>query len=224
MPTDLSKRRKTMKTIKRIIAFVLVVCMLSSMLALTSCNKDKNNDNNDNDNNNSQNTYTVTVVDGDKNPVAGVGIMISTTFDTLMTDKNGKISFESEGANPTVMLMSVPEGYDDPKSAETPFPAGSKELTLTVKKTVIIDTRVDYTVTVKDQDGNPVAGVKVQLCASTCSDAVSGNDGKATLKLEPGVKYEVHVLEAPQGYSVPEGFVTEIAADKTEIEITVTKD
>lgn len=213
-----------MKAMKRILAFVLVVCMLSSMLMLTSCNRDKGNDNNDNDNKTSQNTYTVTVVDGDNKPVAGVGVMIpTTTFSTVMTDANGKISFESESSDVKVMIMSVPTGYDKPKSVQTPFPVGSKELTLTVNKTVVVDNTVSYTVTVKDQNGEAVEGVKVQLCANMCVDTTTGADGVGTLKLVPGVKYDVHILGVPEGYTAPEGFEDEIPAGETSIEIEIIK-
>ena len=214
-----------MNTIKKILTLVLVLGMLVSMLALTSCNKDKEDGKNDDaDNKTNENTYTVTVVDGDNNPVAGVGIMISTTYDTLTTDANGKITFESENAGATVMIMSVPSGYEDPKSAAVGFSSGSKELTLTVKK--IVKTTVTYTVTVKDQNGDAVSGVTVQLCTDKmCYDTVTNENGVGTKELDPGIKYDIKITASgtPEGYTAPDGYFASIPADETEIEIVITK-
>ena len=212
-----------MKATKRIFAFILVVCMLSSMLMITSCNKDKGNNNNENDNQSSQNIYTVTVLDNDGNPITGVAIMNSVTLTTDMTDANGKVTFESETPDVKVMITAVPSGYEKPKSEQISFPAGSKNLTLTVQKVVVVDDDVEYTVTVKDQNGDAVEGVKVQLCHTACIDTVTGADGVGTLKVLPGVDYDVHILEVPAGYTVAEDFEDKIPAGDTSIEITITK-
>lgn len=218
-----------MKSFKKILTVVLVIAMTVSALALTSCKKDKNNDDKTNNSGNNttvtDNTYTVTVVDGDNNPVAGVQIMISTTFDTLTTDANGKITFESENGG-SVMIMSVPAGYKDPKSEEISFATGSKSLTLTVEKKT--SSKVTYTVTIKDQNGDAVVGANVQMCPNgTCMAAVPTNaNGEATNQIDSGSTVSV-LLELPAGYTAPaansNGYHAVIEAGETSIVITVTK-
>lgn len=66
-----------------------------------------------------------------------------------------------------------------------------------------------YTVTVTDEDGNPVAGAAVQLCPGPlCIRRKSNEDGKVYFgDVEPGV-HEFHLLDVPEGYepvsAVPE--------------------
>ena len=206
--------------------------MLFATLSITACKKDDSDDDNktNNENNNSSNTetsdnlYTVTVLDGDKNPVEGVGIgmMLAGTFTTKTTDKDGKITFESEDEGVNVMIMSVPTGYDKPQNAIQTFEKGSRELTLTVNKTV--KNTVLYTVTVTDQFGDPVVGAIVQLCTDTmCYDTTTDENGVGTKELTPNIKYDIKV-HAPEGYTAPEGYFAELAAGSTEIEIEITKD
>lgn len=58
-----------------------------------------------------------------------------------------------------------------------------------------------YSVLVTDEDGEPVANVKVQLCTdSTCFVAVTGEDGIAEFDVKSG-EYEVHVLKVPEGFA-----------------------
>ena len=205
--------------------------MLVSTLALTSCRKDKDNDsdnnnagNTDGDTNNdtSDSTYTVKVVDGDNNPVEGVGVMVNTgSFTTYTTDANGKVSFESTAATIQVMLVSVPTGYVLNDYSSASFTSGSKELTLTVDKEA---TPVTCTVTVKDQHGNPVANVEFQLCYGACVPGTTDANGQATFILSPGAEYQVQINSVPAGYSAPSGYLSEtITGGATEAVVTITK-
>ena len=71
-------------TFKKILSLILACCMLLAVLSLTSCG-DKGNDNNDNDGNTNVGgetnenvkAYTVTVLDGDNNPVEGVKLVVT---------------------------------------------------------------------------------------------------------------------------------------------------
>lgn len=213
-----------MKTLKKILSLLLVICMLATVLSFTACgNKDKDGDDDkDNDSDTkTDTTYTVTVTDGEKNPVAGVGIMISTTLTTLYTDENGKITFESATADVKVMIMSTPDGYEESEKKQVGFTSGSTELKLTVEKTV---SKVTCMITVEDQNGDTVSGVNLQICSTTCTPGVTNESGVATFKLTPGVEYKVEILSAPDGYSYPAGYLEEtVIGGADEFVVTITK-
>ena len=222
-----------MTMLKKILIIALVFCMAASMLALTSCNKDKgdntnNGENSGNDNTNNTptgETYTITVVDGANNPVAGVKVMTDPGFKTYTSDAQGKITFESDKTGIKVAVLSAPEGYEYSSDAIS-FKSGSKELTIKVTKAQ--DERVTYTVTVVDQNGDAVVGAGVQLCYNgVCLPAVNTDDnGTITNLIKDG--YEVSVLiTVPNGYSEPTPvsgtYHAVIPEGQTEITITVTK-
>lgn len=221
-----------MTALKKILIIALVFCMAASMLTLTSCNKDKGDNNNDTENNGNNNndntptgeTYTITVVDGANNPVAGVKVMTDPGFKTYTSDAQGKITFESDKTGIKVAILSAPEGYDYSSGAVS-FKSNSKELTLTVSKAA--DERVTYTVTIVDQNGDAVVGAGVQLCYNgLCLPSVNTDDnGVMTNLIKDG--YEVSVLlTLPEGYSattVSGNYHAIIPEGQTEITVTVTK-
>ncbi len=101
-------------------------------------------------------------------------------------------------------------------------PSGTQETTTAPTETDPVDDgKVAYTVTVVDQDGNPVKGVSVQFCDenSKCLMPVKTDEqGKVTKSLEPMV-YHV-TLTLPEGYSCD---VLEYnLEDVTELTVTVT--
>ncbi len=71
---------------------------------------------------------------------------------------------------------------------------------------------VTYRVKVVDEEGNPVAGARVQLCKDACVYATSNDEGWAefTIPVEDG--YHANILKAPSGFEIPEGK----ELDKTE--------
>ncbi len=76
-----------------------------------------------------------------------------------------------------------------------------------------------YRVIVRDEDGGPVEGVKVQFCSdSDCRFANTDASGVAVFDGEPGV-YTVHILKAPEGYA---GDETEYRTGETWGDLTVT--
>ena len=219
-----------MKALKKILALMLVICMLASVLAFTSCKKDDEPDDTnstDNTGNTSENTYTITVLDGANNPVSGVTVMVEPMYKPYTSDANGKISFEADAANLKAMILSSPDGYSH-SSDIVSFKSGSKELTLTVKKDA--DSKVTYTVKVVDQNGDPVVGAEVQLCYkdSVCLVGVNTDEnGEMTNKLDAGYEVLVKLVTLPDGYTAPtpdaSGYHATIAANKTAITIEVTK-
>ena len=212
---------------KKILTLLLVICMLASVFSLTACGNKNNNEENNNENSETNggnevkdNIYTVTVLDGAKNPIAGVGIMISTTYKVLTTDANGKVSFESENAGVQIMVMSVPEGYEQPDKTAMSFEKGSKEMTVTVN--AVVNNKVTYTVTVVDKDGNPVSGVTVQLCTDAlCYDTRTNAEGIGTKDLDPNTEYKVKISAVPEGYVAPEGYFETLPAGTTEIRLVL---
>lgn len=57
-----------------------------------------------------------------------------------------------------------------------------------------------YTVTVVDEEGNPIAGAMVQLCQETCFPGATNEDGVAAFALDEA-EYKVSFLFLPTGYT-----------------------
>ena len=55
-------------------------------------------------------------------------------------------------------------------------------------------------VTVKDDNGNPVQGVMLQICKDTCMPAVTNESGVATFNLEATSEHKLSILSCPEGY------------------------
>lgn len=84
--------------------------------------------------------------------------------------------------------------------------------------------KVTYTVTVKDQDGNPIAGVEAQICVGdVCKKPnVTGEDGVVKFTMDdPGdatVSLQINEGGSPAGYEYP---ASKIAVEDGQTEITV---
>ncbi len=81
-------------------------------------------------------SYTVKVVDGGGNPIAGAYVQLCLeTCTPAVTDENGVASFfNMEDANYDVKLMAMPSGYEYATGEEVfHFASGSNELTITLK-------------------------------------------------------------------------------------------
>ena len=58
-----------------------------------------------------------------------------------------------------------------------------------------------YRVYVYDENNDPVQGVLIQFCDdTTCAFRPTDADGVATFKVDSEKVYEVHVLQAPEGF------------------------
>ncbi len=62
------------------------------------------------------------------------------------------------------------------------------------------DGKMTYTVTVVDQDGNPIPGAMVQLCMETCYPGVANDQGVATFHVV-AADYKVSFLKLPSGFT-----------------------
>lgn len=71
------------------------------------------------------------------------------------------------------------------------------------EEAVIPDGMVQYTVTVVDEGGNPVAGAMVQLCKDSCIPGVTNESGVATFVMSED-DYKASMLTMPEGYAYPD--------------------
>lgn len=147
-------------------------------------------------------TYTVTVVDQDGNPVKGAVIYFNPEGGVAFpigTDSEGKVSYSTD-KKMTVSVSAVPAGYEYNKLDEEQSFDKDGKLTVTVTKTVVDE---DYfKILVVDQDGNPIEGVMVQMCADYCKmPVVTGADGKASYAYEEG-DFHAQLTSLPEGYTV----------------------
>ena len=88
--------------------------------------------------------------------------------------------------------------------------------------------KVTYTVTVKDQDGNPIAGVEAQICVGdVCKKPnVTDEDGVVKFSMDdPGdatVSLQINEGPSPEGYEYPTEKIA-IEAGQTEITVVLSK-
>ena len=101
--------------------------------------------------------------------------------------------------------------------------APTEEIT-TEAPTEAPSTKITYTVIVKDQNGDVVAGAAVQMCdADTCKMPTATNaEGVATFNYDPS-NYYVTVQEAPEGYTCDPEQKFYFEGDATELTVTITK-
>lgn len=92
------------------------------------------------------------------------------------------------------------------ESSETSVPASSK-----------------FSVSVVDQDGNPVSGVYVQICKESCVFAMSDENGVAVFEAEITDGYKLSVLSLPEGYTYEGEAEIHLEYGATEYTLTLTK-
>lgn len=222
--------------LRKILSLILVICMLGAMLTLTACKKDDDDTpstNGGGDNNQTTDkTYTVTIVDGDNNPVEGVKLVMTNenSYPTATTGADGKASALFSEGTVSVMITTVPSGFVKPEKVSgiyhAVFPEGTTELTITLGKEV--SNKVTYTVKVVDQNGDVVEGIDVQICYDgICAAAVpTDENGEITAELAPNTVVDVKLYEL-SGYTLPaandHGYHAVISSDATEITVTITK-
>ncbi len=91
------------------------------------------------------------------------------------------------------------------------------------------DNKVSYTVTVKDSDGNAVAGVKLMVSdgSSLFLNAETGADGKATVKSDnENASLGVMITSVPSGYEKPtatSGVFHAMFGNQKEVTVTISK-
>lgn len=195
--------------LKKILTMALaVIMMLSLTLCLFACNDDdKDKENGDKENGGSV-TYTVTVLDDQGNPVAGAQIFFTETDGLSVpypTDENGVASFPSE-KKVSASVLAVPEGYEYDKLTVTQSFDKDGKLSITVKKAAA-PTGDPYVITVVDDEGNPIAGVPVQMCNKVSGICIPGGttdeNGQFSYTYREGeFRAQITSGKIPEGYTV----------------------
>lgn len=215
--------------LKKILSTILVLSLIMTLsVSLFSCKddeKEENNQQNDQGNAETDNTpekvlYTIIVVDDEGNPVKGVEIEFSPKGGMSIpfpTDAEGKAAYKTD-KELSVAVKEIPGGYSYDKMNVAQKFGSDNTLTIT------LTTLAPFIIRVVDQDGNPVAGVKVQMCdeAGSCRMPVSTEEnGEASYAYEEG-NFHAQLTVVPDGYSVenPEEYYNFVDGVAT---ITITK-
>lgn len=204
-----------MKNIKNLLAMLLA---LSMVLCLFACSKDETTpsttttanttdpqgtepqgtepqqsepENNEGDTTEPVNyVYTVTVVDGNGNPVSGVPVQIcaGTTCVPKITDANGVAGYDSEitgNDKLTAKIIKVPEGYT--AEATEIIMEGLSEVEFILQAENGSETNaVTYTIVVLERDDNPHTGLKVLITdeAGNSIEGFTDENGEAVFTAE----------------------------------------
>ena len=182
---------------KKILSLVLVFAM---MLCLVACNDKDNTDKGSNPPADEKTTYVVTVVDSEGNPIPGVSVTFCPKGGTEFpwnTEADGKATQKSS-KEMTARIDKVPSGYEFDKLGQT------LEFDSEGKLTVTLTARAPFVVKVVDQDGNAVAGVRVQACTDACTPFKNATDenGETSEALEvKEAAYKAQLTALPEGYT-----------------------
>ena len=85
------------------------------------------------------------------------------------------------------------------------------------------DKRNEYRVIVSDRDGHPVEGAMIQFCDDLmCSFQPTGADGVSVFSVEEQKAYEVHILQAPEGF-LPDETIYTTAETYSDVQIILDK-
>ena len=163
-------------------------------------------------------TYTVTVVDNNRAPMAGVTVsIVGGGFTT--TDTAGVATFKLPAGSYTA-VVGVPDGY----SAETTtyaFAEGATHMTVTLTKGGAV-TGTAYSVTVKDQAGYPVTNAIVYFQKNGTTVALKSVDGNGTASVNLPAGDYTAVIELQNAVEVTyDAAAVKLSASKTSTTVTV---
>ncbi len=130
----------------------------------------------------------------------------------------------------TVFAVSCGSGGNDESESETSqkdTTSDSDKETETETETEASD-KVTFTVTIKDQDGNPIQGVEVQICVDGICKKPNATDANGVVSFsmtDPGdstLSLQINADPSPVGYEYPNEKIA-IDKDQTEINVTLNK-
>ena len=102
-----------------------------------------------------------------------------------------------------MLVLCACAGKEVPAATEVPTTEApiveTTEAVVEVEATVP-EGMISYTVTVVDQEGNPVSGVMVQMCKDSCIPGVTNDAGVAAFRMYED-DYKVSLLTMPEGYA-----------------------
>ena len=119
-----------------------------------------------------------------------------------------------------VSLLACAAGCSETPAESNPESSAPVTTTTTTKAD---DGKVTYTVTVTDEDGNPIKGALIQLCAESCFPASTDENGVATWSLEEE-EYKASFLNAATpaaGYTYVDPDETDFYFEDGETEMTI---
>ena len=133
----------------------------------------------------------------------------------LIACDSSTVGVDTTAADTTAQVTEAPT---EEATTEAPTAAPTEE------ETEAPSTKITYTVTVKDQNGDIVVGAAVQMCdADTCKMPTATNEeGKAIFNYDPS-NYYVTVQEAPEGYTCDPEQKFYFEGDATELTVVITK-
>ena len=185
---------------KKILALILTFAMLFCLAACKDKEDTKKENEENGGNKDEKTTYTVTVVDDEGNPVAGASVSFCPKGSSEIpfpTDAQGRVEYKS-AKEMTAKLTEAPAGYEFDKVGQSLGFDANGNLTITLTKLA------PFVIKVVDQDGNAIAGVRVQMCdaGGSCRIPVTtGADGTASYPFEDG-DFHAQLTALPEGYSV----------------------
>ena len=104
----------------------------------------------------------------------------------------------------SVMLFTACDGDSTEPTTTTPAADGpSDPATPDDPTTPPASTNPTYTIKILDEAGNPVSGVRVQLCTDSGCNPIfiaSGADGIITVTNQPANEYKVQLTSIPDGF------------------------
>ena len=142
-------------------------------------------------------SFTVTVKDQFGNPIEGQTVSLSTTFGTLSTeqvttgeDGTATFSISSDTEGTATVTATLGDLSDTSTKIWTLVPPEAFTLELTPPSATNVlpgDTTHEFTVTVKDEYGSPMAGQNVTLSTTfgnlSTDEVTTGEDGTATFTI-----------------------------------------
>lgn len=186
--------------------------------------------------------YTLVVKDNEGNRVPGVTIRLNgggLTNRSYTSDPDGEITVEDVTSVEHFSIVydftitDVPEGYEGKQTTGQIIvsEAGATAFDIQInKKSTLPEVPVvepkDVTVMVKDNEGNPVKGARIQVVVDGIGK-VSTTDSKGQAMFEdlmPG-EYEVTILSVPDGYEIVTAKATLTVSEdgSTKLDLTVKK-
>ena len=149
--------------------------------------------------------YTVTVTGPEGIPMADVTVWLSQDTKTFSgkTDAEGKVVLNLDKGTYTGTL-SLPEGYTLENNA---FELTPEAPAAEIQLAAVVDTRVEYIITVTDPFEVPVEGAEVLVIG--VGSALTDAEGKARFLLEPG-SYTITAGALPAGFSCDKMLTTAI--------------
>ncbi len=91
-------------------------------------------------------------------------------------------------------------GANGPEETEPEATRSTKPVETLVYTQPVDDGKVTYTITVTDENGNPISGAMVQMCKDTCLPGMTGSNGVVEFTLDAD-SYKVSFLSMPAGYT-----------------------